>query len=103
MNTVEKFELASREGSDQKIRISLLESNMIHVNESMHRLESQFNKIDRYFDNVDNKLERIRSDIVEGKKENWSQMRWILAFVIALFGSPVIYQVIKSISFRVFQ
>lgn len=86
-------------------RLALVEQNLDHINEALLRIEKRFDKIDEKFDRVeerfdkvdekidhlDRKFERkfeiLDQKIDEVRQQGWSQFRWMLGAVLALFGT----------------
>lgn len=89
-------------------RVALLEQSITNVNESLKRMEGKFERIDKRFDEVvstiekkhhelDAKIEKVKGEVSTVRSEGWSQMRWVIGFMIAFMSSPILTEVIKLI------
>lgn len=86
-------------------RLALMEQNLTHINDVLLRIEKKFDKIDERFDKVDERFNKVEDKIDhldrkyerkfeildkkldEIRQQGWSQFRWMLGAVLALFGT----------------
>ncbi len=91
------------ESMKENTQIALLKQSIEHINETMMRMEKRFDqldhrfdylekkmddgfsKIDKKFDKVDEKLEKLDDKIEHVRRQSWSQFRWIIGAIVALF------------------
>ena len=73
-------------------RITLLESSISTINDTMLRFEKRFDRIDERFDRIDEKFDKVdeRFDKVDEKFDKInekidSKFTWLLTFIIAGF------------------
>lgn len=74
-------------------RVAVLENNMIHIKESLDRMEKRFDKIDELFiridarfDRIDLRFERIDAKFDKVNNDAKSDFRWLITAIVALGG-----------------
>lgn len=70
-------------------RLALLEQSIIHINETMLRMEHRFDKIDERFNKLDERFNKIddRFDKIDAKID--SHFRWNLSLTFGLYAMAV--------------
>lgn len=58
-------------------------------------LEVRFNKIDERFNKIDLKFEKIEDRFHDLHKESKIHFRWLMAFGVAILGSPLVISLIN--------
>jgi uncharacterized Rmd1/YagE family protein len=86
MNAVERFAEVKMSKNSQETRIALLEQSNLYIKETLERIEKRFEFINKRFDIIDDYFKSLRSELGDVRRESWTQMRWILAFIIAFMG-----------------
>jgi len=91
---------------DHETRISLLEQTNTHIFLALERIEKRFDKMEEKMNaefksvreeikDVRGEIKDIKKEIKEIKSEGWAQMRWILMFIIAFMGSPILINIVN--------
>lgn len=73
-----------------------INSNVVSIDQRFeNKVRDVQNHIDKRFLSIDQKAESMLDKIEISRKEAWSQLRWVLAFIIALFASPLFSSVLN--------
>lgn len=80
MSSANKFEEKMRQNS-LETRIALVEQSIIHISETMIRVE---NKIENGFKKVDEKIDKIEKEIKLFDHRLWTNFYWILGTLFTL-------------------
>lgn len=86
MNAAERFAEVKMSKNSQETRIALLEQSNSYIQETLTRIEKRFESTDKRFDKIDDQFKNLRFELGDIRRESWTQMRWILAFIIAFMG-----------------
>ena len=60
----------------------------------MKSIDKRFDEIDDRFDKIEERFNKIDEQFTEIRKKSNNQFRWMLGFIIVIFGSPIIQNTI---------
>ena len=103
MKAAEKLEVNMTKGYES--RMTRLETINEMIGNNLIEIKLELKKIDGKMDGIKTEiltnLDIIEKELVakidQGRKESWSQMRWVLGFIIALFASPLFNHILKLV------
>lgn len=86
-----------------EILVEMLTNNMTEIKDSLKkidiRLEIMNDKFDTNHKSINEKVDIFYKSLVDKidiiRKEAWSQMRWVLLFIVAVFTSPFLEHIMK--------